>query len=225
MATTNPAAQAVIQHLIATVSGPRLPTHAPVQLEVFRTELQNLLDRLQAYHWSAHFPALAKRIYGTGTHHLSDVVSSFCIAHPIIEGGRSFAWTQFETIMDRYVNAGRGTTTNGTWMEGLRAREFDSHLDNDELEALVRCLLAVKEDVDGACEAVVREGSKEWWVVPGPMAKLGAYIRSSLPCTDKADVPQPPTPPSRASGCSSSRSPPATRWRLGPLLNQGAYTT
>ncbi len=86
--------------------------------------------------------------------------------------------------MDRYVNAGRGTTTKGTWMEGLRAREFDSHLDNDELEALVRCLLAVKEDVDGACEAVVREGSKEWWVVPGPMANLGAYIRLSLPCPD-----------------------------------------
>jgi len=176
-ATTSSAAQAVVQHFINTISGPTLPTHAPIQLEVFRAELQSLLDRLQAYHWSGHFPIQAKRIYGTGTHNLSNVVTSFFVDHPVVEPARTIAWTQFETLMDRYVNVGRGATTKGTWMEGLKVREYDTDINNEQLEALVVALLAVKADVDGVCEAVVREGSREWWVVPSPMAHFGWCYR------------------------------------------------
>lgn len=227
MATTSAAAQDVVQHLIDAISGPALPTHAPVQLEAFRAELQRLLDRLQAYHWSAHFPIQAKRIYGTGTHNLNNVVTSFFVDHPIIEPARAYAWTQFETVMDRYVNAGHGTATTGAWMEGLMVREYDTDINNDQLEALVVCLLAVKEDVDWACEAVGRAGSREWWVVPSPMAHFGTSLfpSTALPCTDTADVPQRPTPPPPASGSSSLKTDPAIPWRSGPLLNPVAYTT
>lgn len=175
MASSTPAAaQAAIQQFIAAVSGPAIPTHAPTQLTTFRAQLDSLLVRLQAYHWSAQFNIQAKRIYHTGTHDLHAAVTSFVVDDAAIEPARAFAWTQFAALMDWYVNAERGTMATGTWMEGLRVWEYDTDVSNDQLETLVVCSLAVKEDVDAVCEAVVVEGGREWWVVPSPVAHFGA---------------------------------------------------
>ncbi len=121
----------------------------------------------------------ASRIYGTGTHCLKEVVANLDLDHQpaLVETGRAWAWTQFETLMDRYINvvgAGHGgSVTAGTWMHGSRVAEWDSDVSNDQLEALVMCLAAVDADVDGACEAVA--GGAEWWVVPSPLAHFGKW--------------------------------------------------
>ena len=184
MASNSSAAQDVAQQVMNTFSGPVLATHAPIPLEAFRSELNHLLERMQAYHWSAHFPVQAQRIYGTGTHNLSTIVTSIFIAYPALEAARLFAWSQFATIMDCYVNAGRGTTTEGTWMRGLKVAQYDTDISNAQLEALVVCLLAVKADVDGACQAAAQAGSRAWWVVPGPVAHLSKSRPAKLPCAD-----------------------------------------
>ena len=66
-------------------------------------------------------------------------------------------------------------------MAGLKVAAYDTDVSNAQLEVLARSLLAVKADVDSICGAVVAEGGREWWVVPGPMAQFGEifFVRSS----------------------------------------------
>ena len=172
--TLTEVALSLAQHFLDSVAGPVLQTHAPIPLRTLGTELENLLTRLQTYHWSEHFPVQTKRIYGSGTHNLKNVVTSFHVEHVLVQPARAFAWAQFETLMDRYVSGGNGgAAVNGTWMKGLRVQEYDTDINNDQLEALVVCLLQVKADLNGVCDAVIKAGGVEWWVVPSPMSHFG----------------------------------------------------
>ncbi|KAI9878329.1 MAG: hypothetical protein M1830_001228 [Pleopsidium flavum] len=175
MATSTEIGETLIQHLLDAVTGPVLPTHAPIALTTLRAELNSVLARLQAYHWSPHFPVQADRIYKSGTHNLKNVITSFHVEHPLFEQARGFGWGQFETLMDRYLV---GDLVKGTWMEGMKVAEYDTYINNNQLEGLVMCLVKIKEDVDFVCGSV-GVGALPWWVVPSPMAHFATDVTAT----------------------------------------------